>query len=269
MKKRKLFFMLLVLFAFGQTTWAQNSQMVCLTDINLPQSLGAVTSDPTIIGWNGDVMINNPSVTRDGDEPELPCLPSHGMDENVSAWCGGGESVAQMTELAQGSNWFSTYLDITLEDLQYALNTALPEATSMTIKSKNSNCRWNGTIWRAANGFTWDVASMYKIEVPEACVLTLTGLAINPADHPITIAPNTSTWFGFPMGESMTLDEAFPVGFAVSGDVIKGKDGNFRYTGTQWRAIGINSLEPGKGYMYIPASTVTEDRILIYPTNAK
>ena len=177
-------------------------------------------------------------------------------------------SVTQTTELAQGWNWFSTYLGITLEDLQYALNTALPEATSMTIKSKNSNCRWNGTIWRAANGFTWDVASMYRIEVPEACELTLTGLPINPAEYPITIAPNTSTWIGLPLSESMTLDEAFPAGFAVSGDVIKGKDGNARYTGGQWRTTGnLNALEPGKGYIF--NSNASGERTLVFSTGTK
>ncbi len=181
---------------------------------------------------------------------------------NVGATC-------QMTQnLSFGSNWFSTYLDITLEDLQNALNAALPGATSITIKSKDGNCRWNGTQWRET-GFIWDVAKMYRIEVPEDCEIILTGEPINPAEHPITIVPNTSTWIGFPLGESKTLDQAIPSGFAVSGDVIKSKDGNARYNGTRWRATGFDSLEPGKGYMYIPASTVTEDRILIYPTNAK
>ena len=157
---------------------------------------------------------------------------------------------------------------VSLLDLQNALNAALPEAISMTIKSKNSNCRWNGTIWRAANGFSWDVAKMYMIMVPEACELTLTGMPFDPAEHPITIASNTSTWIGFPFSESMDPADVIPAGFAVNGDQIKGKDGNFRYT-NRWRPSGINALEPGKGYMYVPASSVTEDRTLIFPTGAK
>ena len=172
----------------------------------------------------------------------------------------------QPIELFQGTNWFSTFLDITLEDLQNALNAALPGATSITIKSKDGNCRWTGTQWRET-GFDWDVAKMYRIEVPEGCVLTLTGLPIIPAEHPITIAPNTSTWIGFPFSQSKTLDEAFPTGFAVTGDVIKSKDGNARYTGTRWRATGINSLEPGKGYIY--NSNASVERTLIFPTGAK
>ena len=172
----------------------------------------------------------------------------------------------QPIELFQGTNWFSTFLDIDKEDLKNALNAALPGATNITIKSKDGNCRWNGTQWRET-GFDWNVAKMYRIEVPEGCVLTLTGVSIIPAEHPITIAPNTSTWIGFPFSESKTLDEAFPAGFAVPGDVIKYKDGSARYNGTRWRATGFDSFEPGKGYIYNSAASV--ERTLIFPTGAK
>ena len=175
----------------------------------------------------------------------------------------------QTIPLSAGTNWFSTSLDISLEDLQNALNTALPEATSMIIKSKNSSCRWNGNThtWRAANGFTWDVAKMYMIEVPEACELTLNGTPFNSAEHPITIEANTSTWIGFPFSESKTLDQAIPSGFAVTGDVIKSKDGNARYTGTEWRTSGFDGLEPGKGYMYNSVSS--GERTLVFSTGTK
>ena len=178
------------------------------------------------------------------------------------------ESCSQQTvALSQGVNWFSTYVDITLEDLQTALHVALPSATSMTIKSKNSNSRWNGTRWRE-NGFDWDVVKMYRIEVPEACELTLMGVPIIPAEHPITIAPQTITWIGFPLSESMTFDEAFPAGFAVYGDVVKGMNGSARYTGDHWRTTGnLNALEPGQGYIY--DSAATGERTLVFPTGAK
>ena len=180
---------------------------------------------------------------------------------NVGATC-------QMTQnLSFGSNWFSTYLDITLEDLQNALNAALPGATSITIKSKDGNCRWNGTQWRET-GFIWDVAKMYRIEVPADCEITMTGTPINPADHEITILAGEATWIGFPFSENMDPADVIPAGFAINGDQIKGKEGNFRYN-NRWRPSGINALEPGKGYMYVPASSVTEDRTLIFPTGAK
>ena len=179
-------------------------------------------------------------------------------------------TVTQTVELQAGTNWFSTYLDITLKNLQDALVDALPGATGITIKSKNSNSRWNGSRWRSANGFVWDVAKMYMVEVPEDCEIVLTGDPLNPAEHTITIEAGTPTWIGFPFSESKTFDQAIPTGFAVSGDVIKSMSGNARYTGTRWRgSSGLDSFEPGKGYMYVPASSVTEDRILIFPTGAK
>ena len=179
-------------------------------------------------------------------------------------------TVTQTIALTSGTNWFSTYLDITLADLQHALNEALPSATSMTIKSKNSTSRWNGSQWRNANGFVWDVAKMYMIVVPEDCELVLNGTLINPAEHTITIEAGTPTWIGFPFSESKTFSEAIPAGFAVNGDQIKYQNATARFNGTNWRgSAGFTGLEPGKGYMYVPASSVTEDRILIFPTGAK
>ena len=226
----------------------------------------------TVTTTNGATTVNLTGLT-----------PSTHYEVMVQGFCDGTETnwsematftteelttVAQTVELHAGTNWFSTYLDITLEDLQNALNAALPGATSITIKSKNSSCRWNGTIWRAANGFVWDVAKMYMIEVPEACELTLNGTPFNPAEHPITIAPNTSTWIGFPFSESKTFDQAIPAGFAVSGDQIKYQNAIARYINGTWRGSGtFNGFEPGKGYMYNSVSS--GERTLIFPSGAK
>ena len=179
-------------------------------------------------------------------------------------------TLTQTITLTAGTNWFSTYLNISLENLQDALVDALPGVTSMTIKSKNSTSRWNGSQWRNANGFVWDVAKMYMIEVPEDCELVLNATLINPAAHTITIEAGTPTWIGFPFSESKTFSEAIPAGFAVNGDQIKYQNATARFNGTNWRgSAGFTGLEPGKGYMYVPASNVTTDRILDYSTNAK
>ena len=174
--------------------------------------------------------------------------------------------VLQLQQLTAGWNWFSTYLEITKEDLQNALVAALSNPTGAIIKSQDGNSTYRGGRWRDQN-FEWDVAKMYRIMVPEDCVISLTGMPINPAEHPITIAPNTPTWFGFPFDESMTPAEAIPAGFAVNGDMIKGINGNIGYYGGRWRSQGMNSLEPGQGYIYNSASAVS--RTLIFPTSAK
>ena len=196
---------------------------------------------------------------------EGPCLPSmHGLDDHQSAFC--GSTVTQTIALSAGTNWFSTYLEITKEDLQNALLDVLSNPTGAIIKSQDGNSTYRGGRWRDQN-FVWDVAKMYMIVAPEDCEIALTGEPINPADHPITIAPNAPTWIGFPFDESKTPAQVIPAGFAVNGDIIKGMGGNIRYNNGSWRAQGMNSLEPGKGYIYNSKSAVS--RTLIFPSSAK
>ena len=174
--------------------------------------------------------------------------------------------VTQTIALTAGTNWFSTYVEIAKEDLQNALLAALSNPTGAIIKSQDGNSTYRGGRWRDQN-FVWDVAKMYMIVAPEDCEITLTGVPINPADHPITIAPNAPTWIGFPFAESKTPAQAIPAGFAVNGDIIKGMGGNIRYNNGSWRAQGMNILEPGKGYIYNSKSAVS--RTLVFPTSAK
>ncbi len=197
---------------------------------------------------------------------------SDGCTDGVTEWVSSEfktlESEGQTIALVAGTNWFSTYLDIELGDLQAALNAALPDVNSgITIKAKVGNSTLRNGNWRSTNNFVWDVAKMYRIEVPADCEITLTGDPINPADNPITILASEATWIGFPFSESMDPADVIPAGFAINGDIIKGKEGNFRYT-NRWRPSGISALEPGKGYMYVPAQGATE-RTLIYSTGSK
>ena len=166
---------------------------------------------------------------------------------------------AQTTELEAGWNWFSTNVDITLDDLKAAL--VATGNTSITIKSRNQNISYAGGRWRGNLDF--DVALMYKIYVSTACEITLQGSHLNPTEHPITIK-NGPNWIGFPLTESMTLNNAF-AGFAVNGDVIKHKGGSAKYSNGQWR--GAFNLEPGKGYIY--TSGVAGNRTLTFPASAK
>ena len=168
------------------------------------------------------------------------------------------------TPLSAGWNWFSTYVEITLDDLKAALVEALP-GTNITIKSKNNGQTiYNGTTWSGPLT-TLDVTQMYRISVSAACEITLEGTLLNPVDHSVTIS-NGVNWIGFPYGESMSVSNAFN-GFAVSGDVIKSKDnGIATFNGTQWRGT-LNTLVPGQGYIY--KSAATEDRIFIFPPSTR
>ena len=194
---------------------------------------------------------------------EGPCLPSaHGLNGHQSAFCGSTQSIT----LASGTNWFSTYVDLTLEELQSAIQDALGNSVTATLTSQNANIRYTRGRWGATpSDFVWDVALMYVLEVSADCEFTLEGMAIVPSEHPITVKPGTN-WIGYPFSTSKTLTDAY-AGFAVNGDEIKGMNGNNRYVRNRWSSTGLTTLEPGQGYKY--TSSEAEDRVLIYPSSAK
>ena len=227
-----------------------------------------------------DVSWNDPITVEDTEYTFTSLTPSTDYCIRVQGFCDGTESAwsnkvffsttestneTQTIALSAGANWFSTNLEITLDDLKAALVAALP-GTNIVIKSKTQNAKYNGTTWRG--DLTWDLSKMYLITVENACEITLEGEPINPADHPATILSGQSNWIAFPVNEEMTLSEAFANFNAISGDVIKSKTGNARYTGTMWRASGLDILEPGKGYLFNSATT-TESRTLVFPSSAK
>jgi roadblock/LC7 domain-containing protein len=173
-------------------------------------------------------------------------------------------TLQQTITLAAGQNWFSTYLDITLDDLKTALVGALPGATNIMIKAKEAYTIYNGTSWRGQLN-TMDVAQMYMIIINSDCEITLEGIQVDPAEHPVTIT-NGPNWIGFPFGESMTVTEAFAEFEAVSGDMIKSKEAYATYNGTRWRGA-LTTLVPGQGYIF--NSAASGQRTLVFPTSSR
>jgi len=171
-------------------------------------------------------------------------------------------STAEQTfNLSAGWNWCSFYVDINLDDLKSALVETLP-GTSITISSQTQSTVYNGSVWRGQLS-TLDVAMMYKIMVTQGCELTLEGMPVNAAEHPVTIS-NGYNWIAYPLSQSMSLSNAF-AGFAVSGDVVSSQTQNATYNGTIWRGtLGSGVLESGKGYKY--HSNATEARTFTYPS---
>jgi hypothetical protein len=198
----------------------------------------------------------------------LPDETHNGLEIRTCHDCGAQESretfltnSSQEIAFTLGWNWFSPYVNISLEDLEAALLEALPGATSITIKSQTQNVSYNGNGWRGTLN-ALDVAQMYEIKVPSSCSITLTGVRLNPSYHPVTITANGNTWIGFPFDEGKSLQEAFGTTFPVNGDIVKSKDGSASFNGTVWRGV-LETLEPGQGYIY--KSNAQSDRIFTYP----
>ena len=175
--------------------------------------------------------------------------------------------VNQIVVFNQGWNWWSTNLDITLEQLESAIATAVGTSGTATIKSKNGSITYANGQWRESGSttMTLDIRQMYKIQTSTACQITLTGVPVDPADYEITVNHGYN-WIGFPCGESMSVTEAFSGLHPVNGDVIKSKNGSSIYQGTSWRG-DVETLVPGQGYIY--NSVATENKNFTFPTNAK
>ena len=176
--------------------------------------------------------------------------------------------VEQTVMLTQGWSWWSTNLDITLEELEDAIAAAVGTSGTATIKSKSGSITYSNGHWRESGSttMTLDIRQMYKIQTSTACQITLTGVPVNPAAYEITVTPGNN-WIGFPCGESMSVTEAFSGLNPADGDVIKGMNGNARYSNGNWRSQGLSILEPGQGYIY--QSNATESKTFTYGMNAK
>ena len=172
--------------------------------------------------------------------------------------------VSQVVTLPQGASWWSTYLDITLDDLKAAIADALGSTGTATIKSQTGYITYSNGQWSPSTGMTLDLRQMYMIQVSATCTFTLTGVPVNPSGYEITIHRG-ATWIGFPSGESMTVTAAFAGLNPENGDVVKGKMGNATFNGTSWIG-GLTTLEPGQGYIYM--SQATSDKTFSFGNNS-
>ena len=172
--------------------------------------------------------------------------------------------VEKTVTLTQGLNWWSTNLDITLDQLKDAIAAAVGNTGTATIKSQSGSISLTNGNWRPVN-MPFDIRQMYQIQVSADCEITLSGVPVNPSEYEITIH-NGVNWIGFLPAESMSVDEAFSGLNPAIGDVIKSKEGSSSYSGSIWRG-SVQTLEPGQGYIY--QSTASDDKTFTFGANAK
>ena len=189
---------------------------------------------------------------------------SGAMSEPVTHTVNCSSNQSQTIALAAGWNWISANVEVTLSDLENAIVNALgSSASGATIKSKSRTTTYNGSIWRGTLN-SLDLTQMYKISLGASCEITLTGLPIDPTEHPVTIRSGAN-WIAFPLNANMSLANAF-AGFAVEGDMVRSKTTSSTFNGSSWRGT-LKNLEPGKGYVY--KSAVSGNRTFTFPTGAK
>lgn len=88
----------------------------------------------------------------------------------------------------------------------------------------------------------------FKVETSAAVTgQRLSDIARNPATP---IALNSGwNWLGYPVGQTMTVDEAFATTEAETLDIVVGQNGFAQFDGEKWVGT-LETMSPGLGYMY-------------------
>ena len=169
-------------------------------------------------------------------------------------------TVTQSYMLAQGWNWWSTYVELEGVDGLAMLEEGLGE-NGTSIKSQDAfmdyslQYGWSGTLSAIDN------ESGYKLNVVGACILAMSGPMAASVDHPITLSQGWN-WIGYPISTAQNITTALSGFVPRAGDVLKGQDGYTTYNGSLGWTPSTFVLTPGESYMYY--STATSNKTLVF-----
>ena len=216
-----------------------------LYDHALGQELNLTSPDAVTFTANGYGTLGNPYVLDFTGE----------MDE-----------ITQTTNLSQGWNWWSTYIEVSdpvsmLDILKEGLGN-----NAVQIQSTENMTEYDGEDWFGdLDDLGISNEQTYLIEMGAPCTVALQGMPANPVNHVITINHGWN-WIGFPSAEPMDVVEAFAGFEAEEEDQIMSQNGMTEFDGEEWFG-DLETLEPGQGLMYF--SNSTETKTLIYQTGTK
>ncbi len=175
---------------------------------------------------------------------------------------GNGNQITHTETLSAGWNWFSSFVEYKANTLSLLENSLSTSSTTAYIKSQSNGFAslednlWAGTL----NGLSNE--QMYLILVMQDAELSLSGLRINPQQHPITIESGWN-WVGYLSPMTMPLDGALASFTPSENDIIKGQVGFSSYSEETGWVGSLTTLQPGQGYIYLNNSSMSVT--LVYP----
>lgn len=150
--------------------------------------------------------------------------------------------------MEQGWTWISHNLEspITPDDLSSDENvTRIQSSYQETVRDQQK--AWQGTLTELS------ATESYKVNANVSTVSQhIKGVEWNPST-PISINAGWN-WLGYPVSQTMSVDEAFATTAAETLDVVVGQNGFAQFDGSKW--IGtLETMSPGLGYMYLSQSS--------------
>lgn len=92
----------------------------------------------------------------------------------------------------------------------------------------------------------------YKLKLSAQTEKRLQGYAFNALDNMVPVEAGWN-WIGYPVNQTMTLDEALAFFTPTEGDYIVGQDGYAEYADGEWNG-SLEGMVPGKGYLFKSAT---------------
>ena len=166
--------------------------------------------------------------------------------------------------LPGGWTWVSSCVEFTDDALGIFQDAIAAENTYALLKSSNPFTMLNGDVW-SGSLTSLENEQMYMIDVDNDVQFIFDGDLVDPALHPITLPAGGWAWIGNLLSETTSVIDALAGLNAHEGDVIKSQGQTSMFNGTTWS--NAFELESGQGLMYYNSDT--EDKTLIYPSNAK
>ena len=169
--------------------------------------------------------------------------------------------MTQTTQLVEGWNWFSTYIEADAPvALLQMLETSLDDNALQISSANDGTTEYDDGEWLGElDEIGISNEQMYLILAGNDCTIELQGIPANPAEHVVTINPGWN-WIGFPCNDEIEINVALANFDAEIGDMIASQfDGITEYD-DEW--IGdFETFVPGQGYLYFSNSDQTKTLI--------
>lgn len=146
-------------------------------------------------------------------------------------------------QMAEGWTWISHNFDDAIAPADLAANEGISRILCQTQEAvRDPQLGLVGTLTEM------NAAESYKVEAAAATTAQrLTHIARNPAT-PIALGAGWN-WLGYPVSQTMSVNEALATTKAEELDVIVGQNGFAQFDGEQWVGT-LETMKPGTGYMY-------------------
>ena len=161
--------------------------------------------------------------------------------------------------LANGWNWWSTYVDLNGIQGLAMLENGLGNYGEQ-IQSRNdgfvNRLEYSGYVFWSGSLRSIDNSQMYMISTNQACNVAMGG-NLAPYENLAVSLSNGWSWIGYPVSQTLNVSDALSQFSPEPNDQIKGRNGYSTYTiygSYSFWSGSLRTLEPGQGYMYLSNS---------------